>query len=99
MSVYDLGIRLKQLRENQKLTQKQVAKKLGVTEATVSSYERNIAMPPGDKLKMLAIIYKARADYILDLDGREYVLVDGLTKAQIEAVESIINEFKSQKRV
>ena len=45
MQTYDFGIRLKELRESQGFTQEQVAKKLDITKAAVSSWERNIAQP------------------------------------------------------
>ena len=92
--VYDFGIRLKELREKQNLTQKQVADKIGLTEAAVSSYERNIAQPNADTLKTLAIIYKTKADYILGLENLNYILAEGLTEKQQEAIETIIHELK-----
>jgi len=93
VSVYDLGLRLKQLRERQNLTQKQVADKIGLTEAAVSSYERNIAQPPLDTFKMLTILYKTKADFILGLENRNYILAESLTKRQQEAIETIVDEL------
>ena len=94
VSVYDFGLRLKELREKQKLTQKQVAEKIGLTEAAVSSYERNIAQPTSDTLKTLAVLYKTKSDFILGLENRNYILADGLTIRQQEAVAIIIDELK-----
>ena len=94
MIVYDFGLRLKELREKQKLTQKQVAYRIGLTEAAVSSYERNIAQPSSDTLKVLTILYKTRADYILGLENRDYILVDGLTERQKEVIEMLVDEIK-----
>jgi len=94
LEAFDFGMRLKKLREKQGLTQKQVAEKIGLTEAAVSSYERNIAQPTADTLKTLAVLYRVKADYILGLENHNYVLVDGLTHRQLEAVETIISELK-----
>lgn len=96
VEAYDFGLRLKELREKQNLTQKQVAERIGLTEAAVSSYERNIAQPSADTLKTLAVLYRAKVDFILGLESRNYTLVDGLTKKQLDAVETIISELKAK---
>ena len=97
MYAYDFGLRLKELRDRQSLTQKQVADKIGLTEAAISSYERNIAQPTSDTLKTLAILYKTKTDFILGLDNRNYILAEGLTQRQQEAIEIIINELNPKK--
>ena len=95
---YDFGLRLKELRDKHKLTQKQVADKLDVTESLISSYERGIAIPPSDVLKKLAIIYKSKTDFILNLESRDFVYVDGLSKRQIEIIENLIDELRSSNK-
>ena len=39
MEIYDFGVLLKQLRSNAHMKQKDLAKKLNVTEANISKYE------------------------------------------------------------
>jgi len=98
VSVYDFGLRLRELREKQNLTQKQVADKLDISESAVSSYERNIAQPSSEALKVLAILYRTKADFILGLENRNYILADGLTEKQQEAIETLIAELTKQAR-
>jgi transcriptional regulator with XRE-family HTH domain len=43
--MYDLGIRLKELRENKKVTQTQVAKRLNLHKSSIYGYENNIRPP------------------------------------------------------
>ena len=96
MQTYDFGLRLKELREKQGFTQEQVAERLEITKAAISSWERNIAQPTADTLKTLAVLYRTKADYILGLDNHTYILADGLTHRQLEAVETIVGELKSR---
>ena len=42
MEVYDFGLRLKELREAKKLSQKEAAARLEVGRTTISGYEHNI---------------------------------------------------------
>ena len=54
--MYDFGLRLKQLREKHNLSQSQVAKRLGITRAAISSYENNISLPSVNVLAELALL-------------------------------------------
>ncbi|MGG0796430.1 helix-turn-helix transcriptional regulator [Brevibacillus laterosporus] len=51
-----LGSRLKQACENKRLTQIHVAKKLGISNGTLSGYERNYCDPDTETLSQLASI-------------------------------------------
>lgn len=64
----DISKRLRDLREDNDLTQKQLAAKLGVPLQRVSEWERNIHLPRLDVLCQLADIYGVSLDY---LAGRE----------------------------
>lgn len=97
MKTYDFGLRLKELRERQGLTQEQVAKRLEITKAAISSWERNISQPTTDTLKTLAVLYRAKTDYMLGLDNHVYIQADGLTHRQLEAVETIVGELKHKR--
>ncbi len=46
-------------------TQREVAKKLGVQESSVSKWERGIAKPRADKLPILAKLYSCTIDELL----------------------------------
>lgn len=48
---YDLGLRLKELREKKKLTQEQVGRYLEVSGANISNYESNVVTPPIDAVQ------------------------------------------------
>ena len=59
--------RLKDIREDHDLLQKQVAIFLGITRQQYSLYETGERQLPIDKLYMLAKFYNTSADYLLGL--------------------------------
>jgi transcriptional regulator with XRE-family HTH domain len=59
------GERLKELREEQKLTQEQLAEQLGTSKPTINRYEKNIREPEYDTLINIADYFKVSIDYLL----------------------------------
>ena len=59
--------RLKDIREDHDLLQKQVAIALGITRQQYGLYETGERKLPIDKLYMLAKFYNTSSDYILEL--------------------------------
>ncbi|OPX92466.1 MAG: HTH-type transcriptional regulator ImmR [Pelotomaculum sp. PtaB.Bin104] len=99
--VYDLGVRLRELRESKNLSQTQVAKRLSLTRSSVSGYENNIAVPSIDVLSKMALLYGVTTDYILGIDNRKVIVLDGLTEREASVVQDMVNiliiEFKNRK--
>lgn len=99
--VYDLGIRLRDLRKKKNLSQTQVAKRLSLTRASISGYENNLAAPPIDALVKLALLYGVTTDYILGLDNRKVLILDDISDREAEVIEDIVNilltDYKSKK--
>lgn len=60
----NLGSRLKKAREKKRLTQQEVAEKLGVSNGAISGYERNYRDPDTEMLKRLANLYDVTVDYL-----------------------------------
>lgn len=61
-----LGKRLRQLRKTKKLTQKQVAERVGVTRTVLSQYENDHTAPSLEVLVKLANQFGVSTDYLLD---------------------------------
>lgn len=59
---------LKRFRKQKKLTQEELATKIGVIRATYWAYEKGTIMPPYDKLEQIADIFGVTID---ELMGRE----------------------------
>lgn len=65
-----LGERIQYLREENKLTQKQLAKKLNISTSSLSSYEQNARKPSVDTIIELAKFFNVTSDYILELTNK-----------------------------
>ena len=60
-----LGDRIKLLRKQQGLTQTELGKKIGISQTAVISYEKNVNVPPVDRLSKMADIFDVSVDYML----------------------------------
>ena len=67
MKIY-LGKKLKELREDNGLTQKQLAEILGINSVTYLHYEKEQREPPLALLADIARFYKVSVDYLLGLE-------------------------------
>ncbi len=63
-------MRLKELRENSKVTQTVIAEYLNIKQNTYSQYESGARQLPIDVLIKLAKYYNVTTDYILELTDR-----------------------------
>lgn len=83
-----LGARLKSEREKRNWSQVFVAKKIGITNAVLSNYERDIRDPDTETLKKLANLYGVSIDFLLDNK------VDEVEQNKKQAImDKIANEF------
>ena len=97
VNMYDFGARLRELREKKGLSQSQAAAKLNLSNATISSYEANTRYPSFEVLSQLALLYNTTSDYILGIENRMMICVDGLSDKQLNLVNSLIAEFLIKK--
>ena len=65
-----IGQRIKQLRIESKLTQKELSQKLNLTPKMVSFYENNERTPPADILVKLATIFHVSTDFLLNISDK-----------------------------
>ena len=60
-------LRLRDLREDNDLSQKEVAAYLGIDQRTYSNYETEKRSMPMEQYRSLAIFYKTSVDYLVGL--------------------------------
>jgi transcriptional regulator with XRE-family HTH domain len=89
----ELGRRLKQAREEARMSQLQVGVALGVSDKTISGYESGRISPPIDKLMSLADLFKKPISFFLGADPRDYRVA-----SRLRAVEIALREIKTQLR-
>lgn len=73
---------LKELRENKKFSQDALAKKLGVSQSTLSSWELGLSFPRTDDLEKLCIELETNPNILLGFTDYNKDLLDELAKAR-----------------
>lgn len=91
--MYDMGMRLRELREAKGLSMPELASKIGVSKSTVQRHENNTQTPTAEHIKQLALLYRVSSDYILGLDNRKVFVVSGLTEEQEHLIVGFISEM------
>lgn len=93
-----LGNQIKLLRSARNISQVALAKELGVTKQTVSNWENNNILPSVEMLRKLALHFSCSADYLLELDNDERVLIEftGLTITQTAHIQQIIADLSEK---
>ena len=85
--------RIRDLREDRDMTQKQVAQMLGMSQTGYSKYETGENDIPTQILIRLADFYKTSTDYLLGRSEKRVIEVSNLTDEQIFHIASIVNDL------
>ena len=93
MSV-NFGDKLKSLRTAQKLTQQQLAERIGVAKSIVSYYESGDRYPSYDVLVRIAHVFHTTTDFLLDIAKDNVVDVTGLSEEDIAVVRTVAEALK-----
>ncbi len=89
-----LNENIKQLRQSRNLSQVDLASALGVTKQSISNWENNNIQPSIDMLIRLARFFSVSTDYLLGLDQRKYIEINGLTDYQLAHITAIIGDIR-----
>ena len=95
--IVDFGNKLKKLRLQAGLTQKQLAERIGVTKSVISFYELRERTPSPDILIKLSNVFHVTTDYLLGIERERVLDVSDLTSEQIEVIETMINTLRGRK--
>lgn len=94
-----LGKRIKELRNKYKLTQTELAEKVGVTKSTVAAYENDSRQPSYEVLIKMAAVFRVSIDSLL-LDRSELILdAHGLTEEQLDILGILIAYFRKNNSI
>ena len=92
--IVDFGVKIKNLRMASRLTQIEVAERVHISKAMVSSYETGIRLPSYAVLIRFALLFGVSTDYLLGVERVKSVDVSGLSDVQADLVIKLINEFR-----
>jgi transcriptional regulator with XRE-family HTH domain len=91
----NMGNRLKGLRLEKHLTQTEVARRIGISKAMISSYELEQRAPSYEVLIKIAMFFNVSTDYLLGLE-KPSLKYDGLNEKEIRAVMNIIEVIRDK---
>jgi transcriptional regulator with XRE-family HTH domain len=92
----NIGQRLRQLRSERNITQTEVSKRVGVSNAMISSYELEQRQPSYDVLIKLAAYFAVTSDYLLGLEKSRTLNVDGLSNKEMQVIINMIDVLRSR---
>lgn len=93
---FDFGLRLKELRTQAGLTQKQLAERIGVTKSVISFYELRERTPSPEVLVKLAAVFHVSSDYLLGIEPKRCIDITGLDSDDEKAVRMIVEQLRKK---
>ena len=93
--MFDFGVFVKEQRLAHHMTQKELGKRLNVSEAMVSRYESNTAFPPLETLRNIAVIFNVSMDTLCGITHAGSLSVHGLSESQRQLVSELIDRLRS----
>lgn len=92
----DFGTHLKSLRKSRKLTQKQLATAIGVTERGLQSYELNEKKPSFDNLIAMADYFDVSVDYLMGRTAFPLVLREEIVEIYSPEEMELVRKHREQ---
>ena len=89
-----LGERLRKIRMDNNMSQRQIADFLGNAVSTVAAYETGMRMPPYETLIKFAKRFHVTTDYLLGIDHRELIDISDLSDREQNAIKIMLNALK-----
>lgn len=93
---FNFGDRLKELRLQNGMTQKDLADRIGITKSVVSFYELRERTPSPEVLVKLATIFHVSSDYLLGIERRKSIDITGLDSEDEKAVRTIVEQLRKK---
>ena len=91
--MYDLGLRIKQIRTQRGLTQNELAKRINKSKSAVCGYESDAQVSPLDVLVSIASVLNVSLDYLVGFEMEEPVSLTNLSVQQKKLVHLLVEEF------
>lgn len=92
----EFGERLRNLRLEKNLTQKQLAAQIGVHNTIISFYEVGDRTPSPSVLVKLAATFHVTTDYLLGIEHHESIDLSGLDENDKSLVRSLVDTLRTK---
>lgn len=92
----NFGERLKQLRTDNKMTQGQVASRVGVAVSAISSYESGVRLPSYNVLIKLSRLFHVTIDYLLGTEKKDLIDISDLSADDKAVVKATVAALRSK---
>ncbi len=93
-----LGMRLKKLREQNNLSQTDMADRLSIAKSTLCHYESDTRQPPLGTLMRIAGTFNVSTDYLLGMEKEHQINTADLNESEIEMVRQLIDWMLRERR-
>ena len=92
----DFGDRLRKLRKERKLTQKELATLIGVKNSVISFYEVGDRMPSLEALIKLSKALRISTDVLLGIEKSETIDISGLSEKDKQYIQSLVDRLRNK---
>lgn len=92
----EFGERLRELRKQKNLTQKQLADLIGTKNSIISFYEVGDRLPSPEVIIKLASVLHVSADYLLGIEKEKSIIITGLNENDIRLVRMLVDTLRDK---
>ena len=85
--------RIRMLREQYNYSQADLADKLGIARTSVLAWENQTSVPAMKHIIALAKLFRVSTDYLLEVDNRRTIVIDGLNEDEVNITCELLNYF------
>ena len=94
MYYVEFGEILRATRKEKGLSQARLGTLVGLSKAVISKYETSVNYPPYNVLIRFARVFKVSTDYLLGVEKRKTLDIEGLSNKQIDSLITIAGEYR-----
>lgn len=96
MNTFEIGERIRDLRKKHRMTQAEVARKIGVSSPTITQWENNQTSPKGDNLLRVSQVLGCTPDWLVTGKGHPDDIHDNVEAApRLKGLVPVINEVQA----
>ena len=91
-----LALKIKTLREDNNMTQTELARKLNVSRACVSSWEIELSNPSTESIVDLANLFNVSSDYLLGINHNSCIDIAGLSNQDVSMLYNLAKRLSNK---